>query len=96
VTRLGEFSPLGRFFTVENLRRNIHFWDTFVKSFIYYDKKGLGYILVDFFTNPSGHPVYVEKVLKHRSEKDVIKSTYHDVLALYLSLLLSQFFTLHL
>jgi hypothetical protein len=64
VTRLGEFSPIGR---VTN------FWGTFCENYIscttswatffngescvlIIKKIGLGYILGDFFTNASGHP----------------------------------------
>jgi hypothetical protein len=54
VTRLGEFSPNGRLFTV-----GPYFCATFSLSIDYlliFKNNALGYILGDFFTNLSGHP----------------------------------------
>jgi hypothetical protein len=62
VTRLGEFSPNGRLFTlgtVMNPKRSPNFCATFSRSVDYaliLPKIGLGYILGVFFTNSSGHP----------------------------------------
>jgi hypothetical protein len=63
VTRLGEFKFFGDIFGVvflknpyvENIFRIPHFPG---KSYVLIvTKNGLGYILGDFFTNSSGHPV---------------------------------------
>jgi hypothetical protein len=63
VTRLGELSPFGRLFSLEfflklpTVRPNS--WTSFVFSKSYVltlSKKGLDFILGDFFTNLCGHP----------------------------------------
>jgi hypothetical protein len=60
---LGEFSPIGRWFTLgsffENYERNADFISTFFSStscVLIHTKTGLGNILGDFFTYSSGHP----------------------------------------
>jgi hypothetical protein len=48
---------LGQWF--ENYRSSVYFWNTFFNSTSYVlslTKNCLGYIVGDFFTNPSGHP----------------------------------------
>jgi hypothetical protein len=62
VTRLGEFSPIGRLLTmssfVANYRssQNIRATLFHCKSYeLILTKKWLGYILVELFTNSSGH-----------------------------------------
>jgi hypothetical protein len=63
VTRLGKVSPNGRLFTsgrfsyITDVAQD--FWTTlslFIDFVLILTKNGLGYILGDFFTNPSGHP----------------------------------------
>jgi hypothetical protein len=80
VTRLGDFSPLGRLFTLGSFLKRTEvaklFGLLFKRSLI------LGHILGYFFTNSSGHPgmfslpvlkksrsSYFRKLLKIRSDK---------------------------
>jgi hypothetical protein len=64
VTRLDEFSPFGRLFSLGSflrLRKYPKILGNFFRSsgfvVLILAKNGLGYILGDFFTNSSGHPV---------------------------------------
>jgi hypothetical protein len=60
---LGEFSPVGRLFTLNSFRENYrnstntlgYFFHGKICALIF-TRNGLGYILGDFFTNASGHP----------------------------------------
>jgi hypothetical protein len=63
VTKLGEFSPLGRWFTLGvflNFKMNVNFWLLYSMAQVKYSfltKYGLGYILHRLlFTNSSGQP----------------------------------------
>jgi hypothetical protein len=59
VTRLGEFSPIGRLGNIlGNDGRSANSWATFCleTSYVFFGKNGLGNTLGDFFTNSSGHP----------------------------------------
>jgi hypothetical protein len=62
VTKLGEFSPIGRLFSLgiffENYKRAnilVYFFRGLNFELIL-AQNGLGYILGEFFTNSSGHP----------------------------------------
>jgi hypothetical protein len=64
VTRLGEFSTIGRLFVYFgqffNCKRSPKIWATFFPgkiNLIILAPMGLGFSLGDFFTNSSGHPV---------------------------------------
>jgi hypothetical protein len=52
VTKLGEFSPLGRLFTLDRFSENN------ISTHNLWVKNGLGYIFGEFLTNSSGHPVH--------------------------------------
>jgi hypothetical protein len=72
VTRLGEFSPIGRLFTlgsfVENYRRMLKFLATFFLSkrhVLILTKNALGYILGDFFHKPIWSPC-LDRLLRFR------------------------------
>jgi hypothetical protein len=59
VTRLGEFSPIGRLFTTGSLsltKESQILAIFFTKNNALAQKYILGYILDDFSTNSSGHP----------------------------------------
>jgi hypothetical protein len=62
VTRLDDFSPIGRLFTMGSFLRSQkqpYIWATFIHQKIQaikFTKNGLGYISGDFFKNSSGHP----------------------------------------
>jgi hypothetical protein len=60
VTRLGEFSTIGRLFIFGQFFENYPKFGSTIfllqKSCIYFVKSGLGYSLRDFFTSTSGHP----------------------------------------
>jgi hypothetical protein len=63
VTGLGEFSPIGRLFTLgcffENYKISLNYWVTFFHGetcALTLTTNGLGYTLGDFFKNLSGHP----------------------------------------
>jgi hypothetical protein len=62
VTRLAEFSPDVRLFTLGsffNCKSSPHFFATFrlgTDHMLIFKKTGLGYTLGDFFTDSSGHP----------------------------------------
>jgi hypothetical protein len=65
VTRLGEFSPIGRLFSLgsssKNCRSSQIFWATIFcgKNYLLaLTTTGLGYILGYFFKNASGHPAH--------------------------------------
>jgi hypothetical protein len=69
VARFGEFSPIERLFEREvcNKSRKKQFWSTFlhVKTHVsILTNSGLGYLLGDFFTDSSGHPVSDEDEIK--------------------------------
>jgi hypothetical protein len=73
VTRLGEFSPIGRLFPsgsfFENYRNSTNNWATFFRyesCVLIFTRNGMGYILGDFFTNVSGHPVPDQPTFKRR------------------------------
>jgi hypothetical protein len=54
---MGDLVSFGQLF--ETNISSPHFWTTFIQQlsfFINFNKKRLGYILVDFFKNSSGHP----------------------------------------
>jgi hypothetical protein len=64
VTRLGEFSPVGRFIPLGGLLKLTEVAHLFVLLFttlmvtyvLIFTKCGLGFNLGEFFTNSSGHP----------------------------------------
>jgi hypothetical protein len=63
VTRLGEFSPLGRLLTLGFIFENSRGGKTILAPFFHgkscvlmLTENGLGHILGTFFTNLSGHP----------------------------------------
>jgi hypothetical protein len=71
VARLGEFSPIGQLFSlgsVLKITEGGHFLATFFHgtgNVLILTNHWLGYILGDFFTNPSGHPaLYLSLVTK--------------------------------
>jgi hypothetical protein len=70
-TRLGEFSPMGRLFTLGKglkIKEVVHnFGATF--STVFLTKSGLGNILGDFFTNSSGHQDAWCKASTQKAEK---------------------------
>jgi hypothetical protein len=69
VTRLGEFSSIGRLFSLGNLQKEPKILRCFFPlekaALIYFDQKGLGNCLGEFLTNSSGHPGHNPSPLKH-------------------------------
>jgi hypothetical protein len=69
---LGEFSSIGRLFSLGSFFRKFpnspNLWDTFSKvkfmCVLILTKNGLGHILGDFLTNPSGHTDWHSSALR--------------------------------
>jgi hypothetical protein len=67
VTRLGEISPFWGLFTLGNfwVAQFLALWCLQRKCYVLnWTKYGLGFILGDFFTETSGHPVLWQQLLK--------------------------------
>jgi hypothetical protein len=64
VTRLGEFSPIGRLNTLGIFVKITEIFGLLFSRgkscLLIFTKNGLGYILGDFFTNASGHPASIQ------------------------------------